>query len=116
MAKWKKSPEELVALMAERMKEVKCDHRKMFGYPAYFVDGRMFAGVFEDQVFLRLPDAEAEKLAEEYSESRSFEPMKGRPMRSYVTIPKAIYSSDEAFKPWIEKSIAYTQSLPKRRP
>jgi len=49
---WKKVPEELVQFLAEKMKNVKCEYRKMFGYPAYFINGSMFAGIQGETLFL----------------------------------------------------------------
>jgi len=112
--KWQKSPQELVDLMAEMMKGVKCDHRKMFGYPAYFVDGKMFAGLFADQVFLRLSEEDQKKLIEEYPNANHLEPVKGRAMKSYMVIPREAYSSGEAFKHWLLSSLEYTRTLPKK--
>jgi TfoX/Sxy family transcriptional regulator of competence genes len=112
--KWSKPPPELVDLMAERMKEVKCDHRKMFGYPAYFVNGNMFAGLFADQVFLRFSDEDQIKLIAEYPDAKHLEPVKGRAMRSYMVIPKEAYSSDEVFKRWLIISLEHTRKLPKK--
>jgi hypothetical protein len=42
---WKKASTELVDFIADKMKNVNCDYKKMFGYPAYFIHGYMFAGV-----------------------------------------------------------------------
>ena len=112
--KWQKSPQELVELMVERMKGVKCDHKKMFGYPAYFVDGKMFAGLFADQVFLRLSEEDQIKLIGEYPYVKHFEPVEGRVMKNYMVIPREVYSSGEAFKHWLISSLEYTRTLPKK--
>lgn len=56
----------------------------MFGYPAAFVNGNMFTGVFADRVFVRLPAdelAEAARLG-----GKLLEPMPGRPMKAYTEI------------------------------
>jgi len=113
VAKWKKSPEELVSLLADRMKGVNCEQRKMFGYPAYFINGKMFAGLFEDQMFIRLPDDEMTRFQKEYTEAKHFEPLKGRIMKNYVVVPKEVYSSDENFRPWVLISTDFTKSLSK---
>jgi len=36
----------------------------MFGYPAYFINGNMFVGVFADKLFLRLSDSDIAKITE----------------------------------------------------
>ena len=55
---WKKAPAELVDFIMEKMKDRNCDYKKMFGYPAYFLNGNMFVGVHGDKLFLRLSDAD----------------------------------------------------------
>ncbi len=60
LVKWQQAPPELVEFITEEMKNVKCDYRKMFGYPAYFINGNMFAGLFADKLFLRLSDIDTE--------------------------------------------------------
>ena len=59
---WKKAPEELIKFLEERMKKVDCEHRTMFGYPAYFINGNMFAGAFQDILFLRLSEPDRAKI------------------------------------------------------
>jgi TfoX/Sxy family transcriptional regulator of competence genes len=59
---WKEAPEELVQFLAQKMKNVNCEYRKMFGYPAYFINGNMFAGVHGEKLFIRLPESEAEEI------------------------------------------------------
>jgi hypothetical protein len=53
--KLRKSPEELVAKFDEVMPGPPATKRKMFGFPAGFVNGNMFMGLFEDSMILRLP-------------------------------------------------------------
>jgi TfoX/Sxy family transcriptional regulator of competence genes len=109
---WKKAPTELVDFITERMKGLNCDYRKMFGYPAYFMNGNMFVGVFGDRLFLKLSDADVSKITESCKEVSPFEPMKGRPMKGYVFLPKSVYSDKASFDEWLDKSIKYVSSLP----
>lgn len=109
---WKKAPEELVEFITEKMKDVKCDYRKMFGYPAYFINGNMFVGVFGDKLFLRLSEPDIVLISETCKDVSAFEPMRGRPMKGYVFLPKSIYSDDALFGEWLNKSIKYVSSLP----
>ena len=65
--KWRAAPAPLVARfehVVAGLPEVL--QRKMFGYPAAFVKGHMFAGVFQASLFVRL--AEKEPIVE--SEAR----------------------------------------------
>ncbi|HEY2667934.1 MAG TPA: TfoX/Sxy family protein [Actinomycetota bacterium] len=85
--------------------------RQMFGYPAGFVHGNMFMGLFQENMVLRLPDGpRAELLAMEGA--AAFEPMAGRPMKEYVTVPAALLASPEDLQPWVARALAYGASLP----
>ena len=109
---WKKAPTELVDFINEKMKNKNCDYKKMFGYPAYFVNGNMFAGIHGDKLFLRLSDSDISNITMECKDVTSFEPMPGRIMKGYIVLPKAVYSDDELFAEWLDKSINYASSLP----
>jgi len=85
--------------------------RQMFGYPAGFVNGNMFMGLHQENMVLRLPDGpRAELLAIEGA--ATFEPMAGRPMKEYVTVPAALLARPEELEPWVAKALAYGASLP----
>jgi TfoX/Sxy family transcriptional regulator of competence genes len=112
---WKKPPDELVEFIAEEMKSVKCDYRKMFGYPAYFVNGYMFTGIHGDKLFLRLSDKDIEEIAKSNKDVIPFEPMPGRAMKGYIVLPKSIYSNKTLFKDLISKSVKYVSSLPPKQ-
>jgi hypothetical protein len=46
---------------------------------------------------------------------KTFEPMPGRAMKSYVVVPQAFYCNDELFREWLELSFGYSSSLPPKR-
>src|SRR5216110_404226 len=55
---WKKSPPELIAAFARVVPSGGgAERRPMFGYPAAFVNGNMFAGLHDDRVVLRRDEA-----------------------------------------------------------
>ncbi len=112
---WKKAPEELVEFITEKMKDKNCDYRKMFGYPAFFVNGNMFVGVHGDKLFLRLSDAGMAEIKKECNDVSAFEPMPGRAMKGYVVLPKSLYSDVKAFEEWLDKSISYASTLPPKK-
>ena len=112
---WKKAPDELVEFLAKEMKNVKCDYRKMFGYPAYFINGNMFTGIHGETLFLRLADSDVQRIMKENSGVAFFEVMKGRPMKGYVALPKSLYSQPGLFKKWVQESIRYVSSLPPKQ-
>jgi TfoX/Sxy family transcriptional regulator of competence genes len=112
---WKKAPEELVQFLAQKMKNIKCEYRKMFGYPAYFINGNMFAGIHGETLFLRLSEADVKEIMKTNQGIAFFEPMPGRPMKGYVAVPKSIYSDNSLFDEWLEKSVKYVSSLPPKK-
>jgi len=75
----------------------------------------MFAGVFADKLFLRLSDTDIKKISEICTEVSPFEPMKGRPMKGYIFLPKSAYSDSAFFDEWFNKSINYVSSLPPKQ-
>lgn len=112
---WKKAPEELVNFLNEKMKDKNCDYRKMFGYPAYFVNGYMFAGLHGDKLFLRLSDGDIATAKKSFQGISDFAPVPGRPMKGYIVLPKTVYSDDKLFEEMIAKSIVYTSTLPPKK-
>ncbi len=112
MPTFSKSPPELVAAFEQIMAGMPmAESRKMFGYPAAFANGQMFASLFGDSFILRLPDAEREAFIRKHG-THLFEPMPGRPMREYVVVPPPVLKSGRQLDDWLGKAMAYAQSLP----
>jgi TfoX/Sxy family transcriptional regulator of competence genes len=109
---WKKSPESLIALFDEvAPRDAPVERRKMFGYPAAFVHGHMFGGLFQDHLVLRLPDDErAEFMA--LPGAAAFEPMPGRPMKGYVVAPDDMLEDRQSLRAWLDRSLRFASSLP----
>ena len=63
--------------------------RPMFGHLGAFVNGNMFIGIFGSDVFVRLMEEDRTELLAEDGASTP-EPMPGRRMREYVTIPEGL--------------------------
>ncbi len=114
---WRKAPESLVKLFAELVAVLPPDveRRRMFGFPCVFVNNQLFAGVHQDNIMIRLPEAERTAFLA-LDGAAQFEPMPGRPMREYVVIPQAMMASPAQILPWLEKSCAYARSLPPKPP
>ena len=112
MPSFAKAPPELVAVFGQIVAAMPmAEPRKMFGYPAAFANGQMFANLFGDNFILRLPEAERAAFIQQYR-SHQFEPMPGRPMREYVVVPPALLKSGAELDGWLGKAAAYAQSLP----
>src|SRR5260221_5804505 len=77
-----RSPAELVKLFEDALDNWPgAQIRKMFGYPAGFVNGQMFTGLHEDKMFVRLPADEMAAFLQ-MEGATQFAPMQGRPMRA----------------------------------
>ena len=61
--KWMPAPPALVRAFDGAVQSVRgAERRKMFGYPAVFVNGSMFAGLVRDRMILRLADRDRERF------------------------------------------------------
>ncbi|HLW49193.1 MAG TPA: TfoX/Sxy family protein [bacterium] len=110
--KWRKSPEALVRKFDTIVPDdPHIERRKMFGYPAAFAGGNLFTGLYQDFLILRLSGDDRAAFLRLQGASL-FEPMPGRPMREYATVPAAVLGQDAALAGWIRKSLQYAGSLP----
>jgi TfoX/Sxy family transcriptional regulator of competence genes len=115
--KWKKVTPELNDFLEQNMASFKADKRPMFGASTYFVHGNMFAGIHEDNIILRLSEKDRQAIMKAFDEVRPFEPMAGRPMKEYVTLPEPVYNQPDVFHKWLKRSFEYASSLkPKEKP
>jgi TfoX/Sxy family transcriptional regulator of competence genes len=87
--------------------------RPMFGNLAAFVNGNMFAGLFGEDLFVRL--AEEEQAAVIEQGGGKFEPMAGRAMKGYVTLPGSWRSEPGVAEGWIARSLAFARALPPKQ-
>lgn len=112
---WRKSPQQLIDLFVSVIPDPPAVQRKMFGYPAGFVNGNMFMSLFQDDMILRLP----ESLREEFLKvdgAKIFEPMPGRPMREYIAVPPQVMADKKKLASWVSRALDYGTSLkPKSR-
>jgi len=110
--KWRKAPDELTGFLAEITKNIDCQPRKMFGYPAYFINNNMFICAFQDSLVIRLSEKDKAKVLKQYRHVTEFEPISGRVMKEYVEIPESLYRDNTAFPKILNMSLAYVSSLP----
>lgn len=109
---WEKSPQWMIDLFAACLPERPgLERRRMFGCPAAFANGNMFAGVFQDVIFARLPPGERADLDAEYG-VRHFEPVPGRPMRNYLVFPEEVLEDEARFARLLDQAYAFTAALP----
>jgi TfoX/Sxy family transcriptional regulator of competence genes len=84
--------------------------RPMFGNLAAFVNGNMFAGLFGEDLFVRLPDDQSAPIRKQGG--RDFEPMAGHAMNGYVMVPTTWSSKPAPTKTWIADALAFARGLP----
>jgi TfoX/Sxy family transcriptional regulator of competence genes len=117
MATWRRPDESLVRLLDETISALEfdrpVDYRPMFGCPAYFTGGNLFAGVWQETVMLRLPAAE--RAAVTAAGGGPFEPMPGRAMKEYVALPASMVADPAEAAGWVGKAAAYAASLPPKQ-
>ena len=114
MSPWDKPNEKLVKLLDEIVATLEfdapVDYRPMFGCPAYFTGGNLFAGVWQETMMLRLSEDERAEVTA--AGGRPFEPMPGRAMREYVALPPKMMADRDVAGLWVRKAAAYAASLP----
>jgi TfoX/Sxy family transcriptional regulator of competence genes len=88
--------------------------RPMFGNISAFVNGNMFFGVFGSDLFVRLSSEDQLDLLKNKG-SAMLEPMKGKPMKDYIVLPRIWRAKPEALRSWISKSLEWSSKLPPKR-
>ena len=88
--------------------------KPMFGNLAGFVNGNMFAGLFGEDLFVRLPDDEAAAVRRDGG--RDFEPMAGRAMKGYVLVHADWRARPQSVAPLVERALELTSRMPAKAP
>lgn len=113
--KWEKAPEELKATIGALMKDIDCRKRLMFGYPAYFINAYMFAGLFGDKLFLRLSSDQKASLEAEHGTLPYLAPLPGRLMKDYVVLPKSLYENQNLIARVLAEAATHCRRLPPKK-
>ena len=112
---WRKAPEDVMqAFDAALPADEAVVKRKMFGYPAAFVNGNMFAGVHQENVVVKLPPERRAAAME--AGAAQFEPMPGRPMREYVVLPDSSLADGGDLSRWLDEAFRFVAALPAKEP
>ena len=115
MPKFTKAPDSMVALFdSATSKLTGIETRRMFSYPAAFVNGNMFSSLFQSNMILKLSEADRAACAREFG-AKPFAPMPGRAMGQYIVVPEAILQSPSLLDAWLRKSYGYAAALPPKR-
>jgi TfoX/Sxy family transcriptional regulator of competence genes len=87
--------------------------RPMFGNMAAFVNGNMFAGLFGDDLFVRLAEADRENVKKQGG--KDFEPMPGRAMTGYVCVAAAWRAKPAPARVSILQALEWTRQMPTKK-
>ena len=116
-AEWRKPPADLV----ERFNAALPVHpeakpRKMFGYPACFVNGHFFVGLHNENAIVRLPG----ELKDQFSElagAAPFDPMgTGKGMKDWWLLPQSITEDPERLAAFFAATFRDVRALPPKAP
>ncbi|MHB1056112.1 MAG: TfoX/Sxy family protein [Thermoleophilia bacterium] len=114
MPGWRKSPPELVEIYDRVLAKLPAaDRRQMFGNPVAFANDNLFTGLHQEQIFVRLPEADRVLIIE--AGGVPFESMAGRVMKEYVVLSQAIVNRPATLVKWVRKSMVYAGALPPKK-
>jgi hypothetical protein len=117
MPKFDKSSPELVARFnstLERHVAPDVVLRKMFGYPCAWVNGNMATGLFAEQWWVNVSDADRDTLLA-MPGGTPFEVMPGKAMGRNVTLPPEVLATDAFVDRYIAKALDFTLTLPPKQ-
>jgi len=83
---------------------------KMFGYPAYYVGGKLFACVFEDGIGVKVPEEMANELLKREDIVR-FQPLGRKKMKEWIQINKIKSEEYLAEKKIFDESIKFVAKI-----
>ncbi len=86
---------------------------KMFGYPGYYVNGKLFACVYEEGVSVKLPEEVRQRLLAEPG-VEYFVPMENRPMKEWLLIKKKSSEDYRAYEDVFLSSVEYVLTLSRK--
>lgn len=101
--------------LAQRLREQLADHRglqekKMFGGLAFMHRGHMLVGITGEVLMARVgPEQHAAALKRAHARPMDFT---GKPMKGYVFVDPAGFSTDANLKRWIAPCLEFNASLP----
>ena len=106
-----KPPEALVRTFENALKDFPMAERRLtFGAPSAMIDGKMFAGLHNDKMILKLSEQDATAMPG----AKPFEPMPERAMKGWVVVPPSVLNSPRELNVWMSKAFEHSQTLPKK--
>ena len=101
--------------LAERIRAVLAGRddvteRRMFGGIAFMAHGNMCCGVSGEDLMVRLGEDGADAALDEPG-ARPMD-FTGRPMKGYAFVGPAHTATDEALRDWVQRTLAFADTLP----
>lgn len=84
---------------------------KMFGFPAYYVNGKLCICLYEEGVGVKLPAVRATELLQNDPNTIRFQPMGKSKMREWIQINLANSEDYRRYVPVFQESVAYVLAL-----
>jgi TfoX/Sxy family transcriptional regulator of competence genes len=101
--------------LAIRVRKLLKDHRgllekKMFGGLAYLSNGKMFAGILNKDLVVRVgPEANEAALKELHTRPMDFT---GKPMKGYIYVSPNGVNTPALLRKWLVRGLTFVASLP----
>lgn len=101
--------------LVQRIREVMDDvtepiEKKMFGGVCFLVGGNMACGVLRDFLIVRVGSGQYEQSLK--APGAGVFDITGKVMKGWVMVDESGYAEDEDLRQWVEKGVAFAQSLP----
>jgi TfoX/Sxy family transcriptional regulator of competence genes len=112
---WQRPSAGLTSYLDNAMDAFNCQKTRMFGCPAYFANGNLFAGVQADNLFVRLSEEDRRRALATSDEVTIFEPVAGRQMKEYLVLPESMCQNEEQLTTWLRRAYQYACSLPPKK-
>jgi TfoX/Sxy family transcriptional regulator of competence genes len=110
----RKSPPDLIALFESVIPhKLGVVAKPMFGYPACSVNGHMFMGLHQEEMVLRLSEADR-TAALAVEGSHVFEPVPGKAMKEYVALGPSLLTNRDEVRSWVARALQYADEQPKQ--
>ena len=112
---WKKSSAEAVERFVGALPtDAAGGRRKMFGYEACFVNGGFWAGMYQEEIVIKLPP-EVKAQTAELSAAKQFDPMGGRPMKNWWIVPRPVSESPKKLSALLVKTYGPVSAAPPQK-
>lgn len=87
--------------------------KKWADHPAFFLNGYMFCGVYQDRIFLHLQEDAVEEAIKTEPGVSTFNELENPGLEHYILLPMTILTEPTRLKSWLDLSSQYLLSLPR---